>query len=259
MTDAVVTRTSAISYGPPCGGVPSRPARLRRRHHPVSVLALAAVLVCAANARADEFQPPRTGLVACYMRTLDDRPEKDRVQYSVVGLKGDEAVLEIAGRLEKPYRIHTYRGIHTYLSVSPDVEVQEAFDRRIIDSFGRLEAGKTVKIDITRTTRQGTRTEVQDGTFTLAVEGKERISVPAGEFSTWVVLRRIETRNKQTGARYRQDRRSWYVSDLGWFARLQLVGGSSAGSSGRLDLLWLSEAAGPDRQDLCESHFASLR
>ena len=217
---------------------------------------VAGLLACATNARADEFQPPRTGLVACYVRTLNDRPEKDRVQYSVVGLKGDEATLEIAGRLEKPYRIYTYRGIHTYLSVAPDVEVQEAFDRRVIDSFGRLEIGKRVRIDITRTTRRGAQTEVQAGTFTLAVEAKERISVPAGEFDTWVVLRRIETRSKQTGARYMQDRRSWYVSDLGWFVRLQLAGGASAGSSGRLDLLWLSEAAGPDQKDLCESQFA---
>ena len=129
----------------------------------------------------------------------------------------------------------------------------------MIDSFGRLEVGKTVKVDLTRTTRRGAQTEVQAGTFTLAVEGKARISVPAGEFSTWVVLRRIETRDKQTGARYRQDRRSWYVPDLGWFARLQLESGSSAGSSGMLDLLWLSEARGEARKDLCESHFALAR
>lgn len=234
---------------------PSGARRLRLRFIAALAGVLTAVPALALPVRADEFQPPRSGFVACYARTVNDRPESDRVLYSVVGLEGGEAIIEIVGRLEAPYRIHTYRGIHTYLFASPDVEIQETFDRHAIDSFGRLEAGKTVRVDVTRTVRREMQTEVQAGTLTLAIEGRERIAVPAGEFDAWVVLRRIETQSRQGAARYLQDRRSWYVADLGWFVRLQLLGGPSASAAARLDLLWSSDTPARGRRDLCESEF----
>lgn len=59
----------------------------------------------------------------------------------------------------------------------------------------------------------------------IEVQGIERITVPAGTFDTFVLLRHSE----QIGSDWRAEQRSWYAPDLGWVVKFEGFNSRGAG------------------------------
>ena len=59
----------------------------------------------------------------------------------------------------------------------------------------------------------------------IEVQGTERVSVPAGTFDTYVLLRRSE----QIDSDWRAEQRSWYAPELGWVVKFEGYNSRGAG------------------------------
>ena len=77
------------------------------------------------------------------------------------------------------------------------------FDRSAIDSLWPLSVGKTASLKVTRKTGMWR--------ITFSVVGRETVSVPAGNFETFVV----QENQRGIGHRYEKERTRWYSPELG--------------------------------------------
>lgn len=192
--------------------------------------ALAAIVVMTGGAGAQELGAPAEGLVIRWRSP--EVPQMPAVTWTAIGVDGQVTTMRSEARAlfdrmvtqSTMYRVlFPVRGTDAFGTVS-----EFEYDRAAIDTFGRLDPGKTFRVGVkavSKMTNPQTKQQTQyerASVMIVTVERHETIEVPAGKFATVVVT--LEDEGAQaTPAIHRVVRRYWYAPAVGWYVRYQII------------------------------------
>jgi hypothetical protein len=195
------------------------------------VVASAAAL---SSAAAQELSPPQPGFAITfrYSATKGAAPGDDT--FRVVAVDGPRSTAEVdrAGTPPSRYTLHSYRLWYSERIVQPLGTLFQDSPTEIIDEFAVLKPGMVrafpAKLRFeadpavpTLPNGQPNRSYAFDLDMTYAVERTERVSVPAGDFDSFVLLRTQAIANA-SGHVFRRDvSRIWYAPALRWWVKIE--------------------------------------
>ncbi len=200
--------------------------------------ALAGVLVFAVSgvtmqAVAQELLPPQPGLSVTYRQTASVGEAPADTTFRVVAIEGLRTTAEVQRATLPPerYTLHSYRVWYSERVVQPSGTLHQESPTGIIDDFAVLKPGlvRTFPAKLryvanaavpTLPGGQPNRSRDNDLDMTYAVERAERVSVPAGEFDTFVLMRTQAFTGGGTVSR-RDTTRIWYAPELRWWVKIE--------------------------------------
>lgn len=123
----------------------------------------------------------------------------------------------------------TYRSIVTWeLHRVGEGVIRWDFDRNQLARLWPLKVGNAVRLTArvllgkgkTREAALAALKQTHSVTYRFVVEGRRHVTVPAGTFQSWVILRIAEQRDLEGKLTFVAMRRYWLAEDLGWIVRL---------------------------------------
>lgn len=194
-------------------------------------IGLAAAALSASAALAQELLPPAVGLAVVYRFTrADGAPAQPDHTYRVVAVNGMRSTAEIT-RLDAPnFRgaLDSYRVWYSVRTVQLQGTIHQDSPTAMIDELAALAVG-TVRVFPAKLRFEpagpsnGTAPQPAnfDVTMTYTVEARERITVPAGTFDTFVLRRTQAFAGPEGGVARRDTNRAWYSPALRWWVKLE--------------------------------------
>lgn len=207
--------------------------------------AFAGILLLAAlgaplPAAAQELLPPQPGLVVVYRYTSSQGEPPPNNTFSVVAVDGLRSTTEVERATLPPerYTLHSYRVWYSERIVQRHGTLHQDSPTGIVDEFAVLKPGLVrafpakLRFDAdpahpTLANGQPNRSRDNDLDMTYAVERAERVSVPAGEFDTFV-LSRTQAFSGGGSVTRRDITRIWYAPELRWWVKIE-TSSSAAG------------------------------
>lgn len=196
----------------------------------------AGVLVLAVSglpAVAQELLPPQPGLTVTYRQTSSQGVAPADTTFRVVAVDGMRSTTEVERATTPPerYALHSYRVWYSERVVQPNGTLHQESPTGIIDEFAVLKAGlvrtfpaklRYVANDSVPALPDGrpNRSSNSDLDMTYAVERAERVSVPAGDFDAFVLMRTQAYTGGGTVTR-RDTTRIWYAPELRWWVKIE--------------------------------------
>jgi hypothetical protein len=197
--------------------------------------ALASFLITA-PAGAQELLPPPPGLSVTFRFTATHGAAQPESTFRVVAVDGYRTTAEVDRATNPPerYTLHSYRVWYSERVVQPHGTLFQDSPTRLVDEFALLKPG-TVRVFPaklryeanpampTLANGQPNRSNSFDLDMTYEVERAERVSVPAGEFDTFV-LARTQAFSAPAGtapAPRRDVTRIWYAPALRWWVKIE--------------------------------------
>jgi hypothetical protein len=201
------------------------------------VLAIASFLITVPLAAgAQELLPPQPGLSVKFRFTATHGAPQPESTFRVVAVDGFRTTAEVDRATNPPerYTLHSYRIWYSERVVQPHGTLFQESPTRLVDEFAvlkpgmvrvfpakmRFEANPAVP---TLANGQPNRSISFDLDMTYEVERAERVSVPAGEFDTFV-LARTQAFSAPAGtapAPRRDTTRIWYAPALRWWVKIE--------------------------------------
>jgi hypothetical protein len=200
--------------------------------------ALAGVLVFTVSwgtvqAVAQELLPPQPGLAVTYRQTASLGEPPADTTFRVVAVDGLRSTAEVERATLPPerYTLHSYRVWYSERVVQPRGTLHQESPTGIIDDFAVLKPGlvRTFPAKLRYIANaavpdlpggQPNRSSNNDLDMTYSVERAERVSVPAGEFDTFVLMRTQAYIGGGTVSR-RDTTRIWYAPELRWWVKIE--------------------------------------
>ncbi len=203
-------------------------------HASVCWIGMAALAMCVTTAPASAqnqaaYVPPKKGLqfVFAYWRDGKEIAERKRVTHTILDIKGD-VVINTVGRSVQDHH-KTLRGIVSFDFFRPRGGViRQEIDHDKVRALWPLAAGKRVQFTSKLLFARGKSKEVANAQlkhtdnvkYSLEILRREKVTVPAGTFDTFVIRQiRIMT-NLKGKVEQRSDKTYWYAPSLGWIVRL---------------------------------------
>lgn len=202
-------------------------ARLRR-----PALLLAFVLAAAPSA-AQDYVPPKVGLAIEFdsWRSEENDPAMrislPRLTSEIIALEGDTARVRFLEGGSQIADNLTLRGIFTYRLKLTSASTRLVGDFAPIRALWPLAPGKSAEL---RLRQEQENAAAGDGewkatgrtfVYRYRVEREERVTVPAGQFEAWVILREV-TLLIADGAQTRiETSRTWYAPALAWWVKFE--------------------------------------
>lgn len=184
---------------------------------------------CATAPGSGDFAAPPVGTVLHFQRPKGAAPVGFR--HKIVAASGDELVYHVTNETSEATndQVRLYRGLFSYAYWRPGRGwVEYKFDRATLAPLWPLKVGNRVDFPVTfgfaaaKTEAEGKAkwTMTERGRMTFAVRRRERITVPAGTFDTFVIHRvRNFTLVAPPHRRIAVERVSWYAPSLGYVVR----------------------------------------
>ena len=187
-----------------------------------------------APAMAQDYTPPKPGLTVAYQswRSADNDPAmRTTLPVLVAEIQSVEADSALT-RLQQDGQLvssnATLRGIFTYRATLSEFETRLTGDYAPIRALWPLAAGKTAELRLEQSEREvtpaGTGEWKPSGrvfVYRYRVEGEEQITLPAGQFQTWIIAREVVLVIAD-GARTRvEESRVWFAPALGWWVKFE--------------------------------------
>jgi hypothetical protein len=202
----------------------------RSRFGLVIALALIGAPVAAS---AQELLPPQPGLTIKFRNTSSQGEAPADNTFRVVSVDGMRSITEVERATTPPerYTLHSYRIWYSERVVQPHGTLFQESPTAQIDEFAQLKAGavRTFPAKLrfepnpavpTLANGQPNRAYSVDLDMTYAVERAERVSVPAGEFDTFVLARTQAFTGGGTVSR-RDTTRIWYAPALRFWVKIE--------------------------------------
>jgi hypothetical protein len=203
-----------------------------RRSRFGSVLALALIGAPVA-ALAQELLPPQPGFTIRFRNSASQGASPADNTFRVVAVDGLRSTAEVERATTPPerYTLHSYRVWYSERIVQSHGTLHQESPTQLVDEFAllkpgivrafpaklRFEANPAVP---TLANGQPNRSNNSDLDMTYAVERAERVSVPAGEFDTFVLARTQAFTGGGTVSR-RDTTRIWYAPALRWSVKIE--------------------------------------
>jgi len=195
------------------------------------ILALALPL---APALAQDYAPPKAGLTIKYQswRGADTDPAMRTplppLTVEIRAVEGDNAMTRLLEDCRLVSSNMTLRGIFTHRAASEDYETRLTGDQGPIRLLWPFVAGGTAEVRVEQSDREvaavGEKEWKPTGrifVYRFRVEGEEQITLPAGQFQTWVIAREVVFVIAD-GARTRVEvSRTWFAPALGWWVKFE--------------------------------------
>ncbi len=197
---------------------------------------LAGVLILSVSglpAAAQELIPPPPGMTVTYRQTASVGTPPADTTFRVVAVDGVRSTAEVERATLPPerYTLHSYRVWYSERIVQSGGTLHQESPTGIIDEFAVLKPGlvrtfpaklRYVANEAVPTLPGGRRnlSTNSDLDMTYAVERAERVSVPAGEFDTFVLMRTQAYTGGGTVTR-RDTTRIWYAPELRWWVKIE--------------------------------------
>lgn len=195
------------------------------------ILALALPLV---PAQAQDYAPPKAGLAGVYQtwRSADNDPAMRTAQppltVEIHAVEADSALTRLQQDGQLLSSNATLRGIFTYRATLSEFETRLTGDHAPIRALWPLAAGKTAEMRLEQSEREVTPTGAGEWkptgrtfVYRFRIEGEEQITLPAGQFQTWIIAREIVLVIAD-GARTRvEESRIWFAPALGWWVKFE--------------------------------------
>lgn len=205
-----------------------------KRTKRIASLLLLVAAAAAPIAAAQELAPPQPGFTIKfrYTTTKGTAPGDDTIRVVAVDGVRSTAEAERAGTPPSRYTLHSYRIWYSERVVQPAGTLHQDSPTGIVDEFAILKPGmvRTFPAKLrfeanpavpTLPNKQANRSYAYDLDMTYAVERAERVSVPAGDFDSYV-LARTQAFADSSGRTSRRDvTRIWYAPSLRWWVKIE--------------------------------------
>ena len=194
-------------------------------------------LVLALPVAAEDLRPPEPGFTISfrYAATHGKALAEDTIR--VVKVEGVRSVAEVERASAPPvrYTLHSYRVWYSERIVQAGGTVFQDSPTAVIDEFAVLKPGVVrnfsaklrYEADPAVATLPGGRPNRSGSTdleMTYAVERRERVTVPAGEFDTFVLARSQILPNGR-----RDTTRIWFAPSVRWWVKIENTAGMPEG------------------------------
>jgi len=192
-----------------------------------------AVLAAPTVAQGQELAPPQPGFTITYRNTVSQGEPIPDNTFRVVAIDGMRSTAEVERATTPPqrYTLHSYRVWYSERVVQPHGTLHQESPTGLIDEFAPLKPGTTrvfpAKLRFeanpsvpTLANGQPNRSNSFELDMTYTVERAERVSVPAGEFDTFVLARTQAFTDRGTVTR-RDTTRIWYAPALRWWVKIE--------------------------------------
>lgn len=192
-----------------------------------------AISGAAAPAAAQELLPPQPGLSVTYRQSASQGAAPADTTFRVVAVDGLRSTAEVQRATMPPegYTLHSYRVWYSERIVQLSGTLHQESPTGIIDEFAVLKPGlvRTFPAKLRYIANAAVpalpggapnRSTNNDLDMTYAVERAERVSVPAGEFDTFVLMRTQAYTGGGTVTR-RDTTRIWYAPELRWWVKIE--------------------------------------
>lgn len=194
-------------------------------------VAVSLAALSAFAAAAQELLPPDIGLSVVYRFTRPDGSEAQPDHtYRVVSVNGMYSTAELT-RVDAPdFRgsLESYRVWYSIRTVQRQGVIHQDSPTAMIDALAKLTVGTLrvfpakLRIEPAMTSNGAAPKPASfDVTMTYAVEARERVTVPAGTFDTFVLRRTQEFPGADGRATRRDTNRAWYAPQLRWWVKLE--------------------------------------
>jgi hypothetical protein len=203
------------------------------RRSAFAAVTMLALLGISASAGAQELLPPQSGLTVTYRQTASRGEAPADTTFRVASVDGLRTTTEVERATLPPerYTLHSYRVWYSERIVQAHGTLHQDSPTTMIDEFAQLKAGLVrafpakLRFDAnpavpTLANGQPNRSNSFDLDMTYAVERAERVSVPAGAFDTFVLLRTQAFAGGGTVTR-RDTTRIWYAPELRWWVKIE--------------------------------------
>ena len=199
----------------------------------LTVLILAFALPLA-PALAQDYAPPKSGLTVAYQswRSADNDPAMRTALPALVveiqSIETDSALTRLQQDGQLLSSNATLRGIFTYRATLSEFETRLTGDHAPVRALWPLAAGKTAELRLEQSEREVTPTGAGEWraagrtfVYRYRVEREEQITLPAGQFQTWIIAREVVLVIAD-GARTRvEESRVWFAPSLGWWVKFE--------------------------------------
>lgn len=185
-------------------------------------------------AAAQDLAPPQPGFTIKFRYTATKGTAPGDDTFRVVAVDGPRSTAEVerAGTPPSRYTLHSYRLWYSERVVQPLGTLHQASPTGIIDEFAVLRPGMVRSFPAklrfeanpsapTLPNGQPNRPYAFDLDMTYAVERAERVSVPAGDFDTFVLLRTQAFANASGQVIRRDVSRIWYAPAVRWWVKIE--------------------------------------
>jgi hypothetical protein len=185
-------------------------------------------------AAAQELSPPAPGFTIKFRYTATTGRAPGDDTFRIVAVHGPRSMAEVE-RADTPpsrYTLHSYRLWYSERVIQPFGTLHQESPTGIIDEFAVLKPGMVRSFPAklryeanpalpTMPNGQPNRSYAFDLDMSYAVERAERVSVPAGDFDSFVLLRTQAFADSSGRISRRDLSRIWYAPALRWWVKIE--------------------------------------